>query len=441
MAIDSGILHFPGLKIKENIVHSKEAALRYNQSENLPDLSFSAQQDFGTINSSFGPSYSFKGLTASSSGPIRSKQSWDAAFGSLYLANIQWDVFAFGKARKKVQLGLEILNSSKSDLEQEIFEHKIKIASAYLQLLSAESFINLQKANLKRANQIRTLVISRTRSGLNPGVDSSIANAEVSNAKIALIHAQELAKEYQTELNYLMGIKPQLFQLDTSFNQMIPEKLEMTEIIKPIHPVLNYYKSLINQENHQINYFRANSFPVFTLFDLLQTRGSGFSNSYGDASPTSFSQNYGTGINPIRSNYLIGIGLFWSFTNTLKNNHIIEEHKFLLEAAKNNYDLINQRLKANLAISNDRLSSALKEFQESPIQLKAAENAFLQKSVLFKNGLNNLIDLSQTLYNLNQAENQLVISYNNVWSALLIQSAAAGDFNLFLNQIPSKKSN
>jgi hypothetical protein len=58
----------------------------------------------------------------------------------------------------------------------------------------------------------------------------------------------------------------------------------------------------------------------------------------------------------------------------------------------------------------------------------------LQKNTLYKNGLTTIVDLTQALYLLNRAETDRDIAYTNVWQALLLKSAALGDFNVFINE-------
>jgi hypothetical protein len=66
--------------------------------------------------------------------------------------------------------------------------------------------------------------------------------------------------------------------------------------------------------------------------------------------------------------------------------------------------------------------------------MKAASDAYLQRSVLYKNGLTTIVEVTQALYTLNRAETDRDISNNNVWQALLLKAAASGDFSLFLNE-------
>lgn len=96
--------------------------------------------------------------------------------------------------------------------------------------------------------------------------------------------------------------------------------------------------------------------------------------------------------------------------------------------------MVDQQLKSQLALAEARLKNALDNYREAPIQVKAASDAYLQKSVLYKNGLTNLVDLTQALFTLNRAETDRDIAYTNVWQALLLKSSALGNFDLFINE-------
>ena len=102
--------NYPSIKAKANQLNSSKAYLTETKTEYLPDVNLSAQQDYGTINGQNGPSYGYRGLSVASSGPALPNQNWNAAFGALYLANVNWDFFAFGKAREKVKVQKSIVS-------------------------------------------------------------------------------------------------------------------------------------------------------------------------------------------------------------------------------------------------------------------------------------------------------------------------------------------
>jgi outer membrane protein TolC len=88
-----------------------------------------------------------------------------------------------------------------------------------------------------------------------------------------------------------------------------------------------------------------------------------------------------------------------------------------------------------LILADQRIQNSLQSVQEVPVQYKAASDAYLQKSVLYKNGLTNIVDVQQAQYALNRAEADLNVAYINVWQSLLLKAASSGDFDLFVKQV------
>ncbi len=203
------LANYGTIKSKTNQLNASKAYLTETKTdEYLPNVSVSAQQDYGTVNSQYGPLYGLNGLGVASSGPILAKQNWNAAFGSLYLSNVSWDFFAFGRAVEKVKVQKSAVNLNETDLAQEQFQHEVRVAGTYLNLLAAQQLSKAQQDNLNRAIDLQQVVIARVKNGLNAGVDSSQANAEVSNARIALTNAQETEQEQSNLLAQYLGVPP-----------------------------------------------------------------------------------------------------------------------------------------------------------------------------------------------------------------------------------------
>jgi len=76
----------------------------------------------------------------------------------------------------------------------------------------------------------------------------------------------------------------------------------------------------------------------------------------------------------------------------------------------------------------------LQSAQEVPVQYKAASDAYLQKSVLYKKRLTTMVELQQAMYVFNRAEIDKSVAYANVWQALLLKAAASGDFICLFTQ-------
>ena len=432
-ALQTALANYGTIKAKANYVQASAANLKEAKREYLPNLNASAQNDFGTVNSQYGPSYGFGGYGVSSSGPILTGQNWNAAFGGLYLANINWDFFAFGKAKERTRVAGRQLQLDQSDLSQEQFQHEVRVSTAYLNLIASQQLRKSQQKNLERALILRNVIVARVKSGLNPGVDSSLANAEVSSAKIAFTNADDVVQQQSTILAQYIAGRPQDFLLDSSFISKIPAKINADSAVDLTnHPVLQFYQNRINISAEREKYYKTLSYPTFSLFNIFQSKGSGF-NSY-TLTQTLYTHDYFSGVNPTRSNYLLGIGVSWNLTSILRVHEQVLAQKYTSAGLQDEYEVINQQLSDQLILANARIQNALKNYREAPIGLKAASDAYLQKTVLYKNGLATIVDVTQALFTLNRAETDRDIAFNNVWQALLLKAASSGNFGLFYNE-------
>ncbi|WP_316800769.1 TolC family protein [Pedobacter frigidisoli] len=432
-AVNTALKNYGTIRAKESYANASRATIQQTKREYLPNLNLSAQQDFGTINGQNGPQYGLGGLGTASSGPALDKQNWNAAFGALYLANVNWDFFTFGRIRERIQGANAAYRRDQQDLEQEKFQQEIRVSAAYLNLLAAQRITRSQEKNLSRAVTFKNTATVRAKNGLNPGVDSSFANAEVSAAKISLTKARDLEQEQANRLSVLMGSSAVSYQLDTSSITRIPSNLLTDTTGKSAHPLLKFYQNRFDVSQQQVNYLKKLYYPSFSLFGVLQGRGSGFSSGYA-LDQTAFSTSYADGINPTRGNYLIGIGMTWNISSLLRNHPQVRAQEYTSQGLKEEYNQVDQQLKAQLLLAETKLNNALQNYREAPIQVKAASDAYLQKSTLYKNGLTTLVDLTQTLFALNRAETDRDIAYTNVWQALLLKSAAIGNYEVFINE-------
>ena len=87
-AVKTAVANYGTIKAKSNYASASAEAVDQSRRDYLPNLNLSAQQDYGTINGQNGPMYGFGGFGVSSSGLPLATQNWNAAFGALYLANI-----------------------------------------------------------------------------------------------------------------------------------------------------------------------------------------------------------------------------------------------------------------------------------------------------------------------------------------------------------------
>jgi outer membrane protein TolC len=431
-AINTGLKNYQSIQAKRNYLNASTALVQNTRNEYLPNVIASVQQDYGTINGQYGPLAAVGVPGVSSSGPVGSSQNWNASFGALYFVNTNWEFFSFGRLKSKISLANAQVQKDSADLEQEQFIHSVKIAAAYLNLLTTQKFVQNAQANLDRTISLQQVVTARTRTGLNAGVDSSIANAEVSRARLALIDARNGELQVRNQLAQLLNVAPVAFRLDTTFASRVPVEVK-TNIAITQNPQVKFYQTRINQSDVATAYLKRSVLPGLNLFGIFQTRGSGFDYTY--TNDAKYTHDYFEGIKPTRSNYVAGLSIAWNITSLAKIKQQVKAQQSITEAFKNEYDQVTTQLQDQLILADQRIDNSLQSVHEVPQQYQAAADAWVQKSVLYKNGLTNVVDLQQALYALNRAETDRSVAFINVWQSLLLKAAASGDFELFIKQV------
>ena len=434
-ALETALHNYGSIKAKESYRLSSRESVELARRQYLPNVNFSIQQDFGTVNGQNGPLYGFGGYGTASSGLPLPEQNWNTAFGSLYLANVNWEFFSFGKARQRIKVAESKTQRDTRDLSDEVFQHKIKVAAAYINVLAAKELKLSYEKNLNRTDTIRRIVEVKEKNGLVPGVDLSLAKADYANAMIIYTKAKDNEQEQENKLALLMGIPSREFVLDSTLLHRIPTDLPSeAEVSLANHPLLILYKSRIEVSEQEKQLLKTQYYPSFSMVGIIQTRASGFGNGYAQ-NQNDFSTSYWDGINPTRTNYLIGVGISWNLIQTFRISKEISAQDYTSQGLKHEYDLAEQQLKAQMDLSETKWNNSLTVYDQVPTQLKSANDAYIQRSVLYKNGLTDLVDLSQSIYALIRAETDRDIAVSNIWNALLLKAAASGDFSVFESRL------
>src|SRR6202012_569272 len=69
-AVQTALTNYGTIRARANYVKASQANVRETRREYLPDINFSLQQDYGTVNSSYGPLAAYKVAGVASSGPL-----------------------------------------------------------------------------------------------------------------------------------------------------------------------------------------------------------------------------------------------------------------------------------------------------------------------------------------------------------------------------------
>jgi outer membrane protein TolC len=433
-ALELGVKNYGSIKARTYQVEASKNSLSQARRDYLPNVVLSAQQDYGTVNGQNGPIWGFGGYAVASSGLPLKVQNWNAGFGALYLANVNWEVYSFGRASGRIDVANAAVGIAEADLAQEQFQHQVRVAAAYLNALGSQRLATTQQKNLKRAQIIQTAIVARAKGGLAAGVDSAQANAEVAAAKIALLRASDLQQEQERNLAFLLGIGSEALGLDSVFVTDLPAFNKPDTTDSGLHPTIRYYQSRFALTNEQLRLGRASYYPSVNLVGIFQTRASGFAQTYAQ-DQSAFTNDYAKGIKPTISNYLVGVGVIWNLTSIARANAQVKSLRYSSLASETELQLAKEQLNTQSRIADSKFARALEMQEQAPIQVNSANIAYTQRSALYKNGLTNLVDVTTALYTLNRAESDRDLAYINVWQALLLKAAATGDLQIFIDQL------
>lgn len=430
--LEQGTTRFPFLKSKQSEIRSARERLSAAETERLPVITFQHQYNYATNNSITGSVFNSEGTNIAISGGVRPDNNYDGVFGSFTSAVAEWRVFNFGRVRTAVKAAEADIRRSEEDYANELFQHRVRIVDAYLTLLINQKLTELQQRNLDRALTFKQVVDSGVRSGMRPGVDSSLAAAEASRARILLADSRQREQVQRLRLSELTGVVRDNLGVDSlRFYTSLPVSPSSPDSAFLRHPTLAFFRSQVDWATARSSAVQHSARPIIALVGAGWARGSGVQNN-GDVYHTDLS----SGIKYQVGNYLFGVAARWNLTTALRIRR--EYHSELAQAERFQFLVNDQqnRIQRQHKEAEAQFAAALEQARQAPVQLQAARQAYNQARSRYQNGLADLPTLIQSLLTLNRAEIDSYVANSNAWRSLLAIAAAEGDLSLFLRQTP-----
>lgn len=239
--VDSAMKHYPQLLQKKALVNSAIANVKDVRHSYLPSFNISDEINVASANQLPGTSLPME-IIPSISGGTRSSNNWQAASTNIAVFYSEYLLADFGLKNARINNAISFSNVQQSDLQRTGFSVKAGVTQTYLQLVQAELRLNAEKKNIDRYQYIFKLIKSITRSGINPGVDSSQAKAELSKARSQFNQVKGIVNQLKDQLSYYTGIAPDKIVADSSsqiyLTDIMPAEFNMDSIN---HPFIDYY--------------------------------------------------------------------------------------------------------------------------------------------------------------------------------------------------------
>jgi adhesin transport system outer membrane protein len=417
----------PQLLTDSSIIKIKQDQAAEVRNNWLPDLNLSYQADIGTSNNTTGPYFGF-GIIPSSSGGIHSTNVTSAVSDNLGIAALNWEVYNFGKYGAQNKVANSDITVQQNQYAQSKYDLRAYTIGNYLQLLRLQDLLSIQYRNITRTQQILSSIMSLAKSGVRAGVDTSIAEAELSKARLNYIEVGNQLKQVQLQLSSVSGFPYQSIVPDTTVEIALIN--QPTAYLFPAdtanHPLINYYRSVYKNNLQREELVKKMYNPKVSLEAAAWGRGSsvdaagqynGLSTSYGFQ----------------RGNYLVGIGISYNLFDLRRKQLKLRTQKATTDYSLKKLQEQQELLDVSANQADVEMETAINRLKEIPKQLKAANDSYRQNLSLYKNGLSDIITLDASLNILYRAETDFMQAKFDYSNALFQKAITENQVNTVLN--------
>jgi outer membrane protein len=415
--------NYPALIAKQHDVEASREKVLNEKSAVFPTLDAAYQLNYATYNNITGMATGQNFVPIS--GPPSASNQYEGVFGSVGSLLLNWEPFTFGQRNSKVNLAKANLSYQEADAANELFGHQVKVAHAYLDLVMLHELIKVYQKNYSRARENLRIVRSLTASGLRPGVDTALFNAEVSRAHIDLLTHKKMLDTQRISFSELLGAREITYEIDSIFFRKLPVNNQDT--VSGNHPLIRLSASRLMINSYEKLALRRTLNPKLSVWGTTYARGSGI--------------RYDGYVNPddgfafSRYNYGFGVNLSIPLLRFATINHQLKSYESAIQAQAEKHNLVKLQLDAQDDVANVTLNNAIEIAQENPVFYQSANFAYKGLQSRYNSGLVNYVDLVQSQYTLLKSEIDMKKSYLDAWKALLYQAAVRGDLNVFISQL------
>ena len=421
--LKQAVANYPLLKSKGYEVQAAEKGVNASQRSLVPSLDASYQANYATYNNIIG--MALPTFLIPISGPPSPSNNYSGVFGSGASMVLNWQPVTFGQRSAQVDYSKAGLQQTTADSQNEIFQHKVRVINAYLDVLVSNELVKVYEKNYSRTETNLKTIKSLVISGIKPGVDTAMYKAEISRAKIDLLNFRKYNQQTLITLSQFLASDKTIYVNDSSYFTRLPLVSLTADSVR--HPLLLLFDSNLDLTKAKLRILNRTMLPTLGFWGTTYARGSGISYNGTVNSPD--------GLSFQRYNYGIGVQLSLPILQAVRINPQLQQQELLIKSNEEKLLDVSLQLRKELEMADTTLNNALATAKENPILLQSTEFSYRAMLSRYQSGLVNYADLIQTQYLLIKAESENKTAYINAWKALLLKAAVKGDINLFLIQV------
>lgn len=422
-AVELALRNYPSIRTAAARVEAAEAGIDDARTAYLPRLDLLWQSVRATRNNLSGQFFP-QGVVPAISGPVNAK-SWDSAWGSMAGALASWEPFDFGFRGSQVELARASARQAGTELELARLDVSLGAAEAFLVLVAAEEAARAARANVRRwevfVRSVKTLVDQQLR----PGADQSRAEAELALARNQEIQAQQAVDVARVTLAEAMGFPGGDVQVDSGPLLALPAIPELPAIAFDSHPLLGRQWAAVQTVEARKALVDGSYAPRIGLQFSFSDRGSGFGPSGQLLDPAD-------GLWPDRYNWAAGVSLTFPLMDYFGVEARSRREDALARSERSRMDEIALGLASQERRVRAVFDAARKIAENTPLQLKAAQEAHTRSRSRYDTGLGTLTEVAEAQRLLAQSEIDDALARLGIWRALAAAARVQGSLQPLL---------
>lgn len=410
--------HYPSVRAAEEQVAAAAAGIQLARTAYLPRIDMTAGVDRATRNNVFGLSLPSQ-VIAPISGPVLSTSSATNVWGSTVGMLVTWEPFDLGLRTANKAVAEAGKQRAQAAVVRTQFEMGTLAADAFLTVLAAQETVKAAQAGVSRTVELRKQVDALVGSGLRPGVEATRTEGEQAGARIQLVRAetalaqaraalaQFIGKATEVRAGNLLAAAPAFDSTSGTFRQT---------------PIALEQQAVVDEADAKRNAIERSFAPRFLVQGTVYGRGTG-------AQPDGTTLGGANGLAPNTGNWGIGFTVLFPLFDFPAVRAKEAAQSAVVRSETNKYELVMVELAARRNQAQASVEGARRVAAETPVQVRAAQDALKQSMARYQSGLNAFIDAADAQRTLTQAEIDNSLARLNVWRALLALAAAQGDLS------------
>jgi outer membrane protein len=425
-AVEYARAHYPAIRAALADTAAAESGIRLARTAYLPRTDLLLQFNRATRNNVFGMILP-NGVIPAISGPVLGESTIDSTFGSAAGVRFSWEPFDFGLRGANVAVAESVRRRGQAESELTELNVSLGAADAFLEVIAAQQAVLAARANVDRLEVFHNSIAVLVRNQLRPGADQSRAKAELAQAQIEWIRAEQARDVARATLAESLGRAGESIEVETGALLSPPPADLLPAADLAAHPLAEVQDAEVAVVSSRRRALEKSYRPKFFLESAAFGRGTG-------ARVDGTFQGGAHGLGPSEANWAVGMNVLFPVLD-FKENRVRQEIERDHENAESaRYDAVVQRLRSEVEKARVQVENARRVAERTPVALEAAQVLDTQARERYRAGLGTVTEVADALRLLRQSEIENSLAQLAVWRALLDLSGAQGDIDNLLNQ-------